>query len=232
MNEQREENIFEEEGIDFLELLESIWQHKLMIILLVLAGAFVTFAKIYYLMPDAYTSSGILYISNKKEAVSELQTIQKQDIDTSRSLSATCIEILKTTSFLDEITQDVREYTQDNISGMINISAINETELLRVTATAPTAQAAYKISDSILQKAPGKLMGIYKNGEVEIVDPPKMPIAPDDKGIVLKTCIGALMGFFLGVLILFVRSFFDTKVRSAEAAAKRYNVSILGELPE
>ncbi len=231
MNE-REEMMLEEDTIDLIELLKDIWHHKIMMILLMLVCAGAMFANMTYLTADTYTSEGILYISNKKEAMMDYEVIQKNDIDTSRSLSTTYIEILKTASFIDDVAENTEKYTGEQLKKMVKIESINETELLRITVTADNGYDAYNIVNIILEKAPNKLTGIYKNGEVEIVDPPKFPEMPDDKGVIVKTLIGAVIGLFLGAFIVFIRSFFDTKVRSAEMAAKRYNVSVLGELPE
>lgn len=221
-----------EDETSFFDLLSKLWQHKFMITFLVILCAAATFAKVQYFTADTYTTSGILYISNKNEKLSEQETIQKNDVDTSRLLSTTCIEILKTPSFLDDVANDTEQHDNDSLSQAVHISSINETELLKITVTTNEAYLSLKIANTILNKAPDKLLSVYKNGEVEIVDSPKYPLKPDDKNLIMKIIIGGLTGFIIGVAIVFIKSFFDTKVRNSEMIEKRYNVSILGELPE
>ena len=147
-------------------------------------------------------------------------------------LEGNCIEILKTPSFLDDVANDTEQHDNDTLSQAVHISSINETELLKITVTTNEAYLSLKIANTILNKAPDKLLSVYKNGEVEIVDSPKYPLKPDDKNLIMKIIIGGLTGFIIGVAIVFIKSFFDTKVRNSEMIEKRYNVSILGELPE
>ena len=135
MNE-REEMMLEEDTIDLIELLKDIWHHKIMMILLMLVCAGAMFANMTYLTADTYTAEGILYISNKKEAMMDYEVIQKNDIDTSRSLSTTYIEILKTASFIDDVAENTEKYTGEQLKKMVKIESINETELLRITVTA------------------------------------------------------------------------------------------------
>ena len=42
--------------------------------------------------------------------------------------------------------------------------------------------------------------------------------------------MGAILGLVLGMAIVVVVNLFDTKVHKAEDVAKRYSVSILGEI--
>ncbi len=228
MNE-REEILNEEDTIDVLEILRSFWHHKWFIILLAVLCAAAVYVKMAYFTEDTYSAKGILYISNKNDTVAQNEVVQKNDIDASRSLSMTYIEILKTESFLDDVANSIPELSGEELSKVVSISSINETELLQISAT--SGYLSYKIVNIILERAPQKLKGIYKNGEVEIVDTPKLPKIPDSKGTVKKTLIGAIAGMIIAAAIIVIRGFMDTKVRSGEQAAKRFGTSVLGELP-
>ena len=226
------ERIAEAEGLDLIELLRSIWLSRWLIIVLVLIGATGMYVKTQYFTKDYYTSNGILYVSNKNEQLTETKkNISSSDINTSRELSVTYMEILRTSSFLEEVAKEYGgKYSWGQIAGMLTIASVNETELLLVSVRAGDPTDAYNIATTILNKAPDKLKSVFKSGEVEIVDPPRMPRGANAKGTNKSTFIGALAGFVLGVVIVVLKNFFDTKVRKAEDVAKRYNVSILGEL--
>jgi capsular polysaccharide biosynthesis protein len=219
--------------LDIIELIKMFWKHKIIIITLVIVCIFMMVIRTTYFTDDMYTSSGILYVSNRKEIPDEYDAILKSDIDTSRTLSTTYIEILKTSYFLEEVGEELDlDYTWKDISGMVNITSINETELLKVATTAPDPQEAYDITKEILEKAPDKLRTVYKKGEVAIVDSPRVPTAENDKGLAKNALLGAVLGFILGALYVFVNSFFDTKVRNSEDLAKRYDVPVLGVISE
>ena len=232
MNEN-ENTTIKNEGVDMFDLIQIFWKHKLIIAAFMIVCAFVMLLKTAYFTSDKYSSSGILYVSNRKEEPNENGAILKSDIDTARVLSTTYIEILKTSYFLEEVGAAVSpDYTWHDISKMISITTINDTELLKIATTAPSANEAYYVTKSILEKAPEKLKSIYKKGEVEVVDPPRYPLTPNDKNIARNAFLGAIIGIIIGALVTFIINFFDTKVRKGEDAAKRYNVSVLGEISE
>ena len=232
MNEN--ERIAEAEGLDLIELIRSLWLNKVLIILLVIIGATGMFVKTKYFTKVMYVSNGTIYVSNKTEQqqVEKPKNITASDIDSSRQLSVTYMEILQTQSFLQEVSDDCGgKYSWAQIGGMTTIASVNETELLLISVKSEVMEDSKMIVESILKNAPDKLKGIFESGEVKIVDPATPP-KPIPKPVTKNTIIGALAGLILGVLIVVIRNFFDTKVRSAEDVAKRYNVSILGELAD
>ncbi len=228
----KKQRVSREEGIDLVELIQTFWKHKFLILALMIIGAFAMIIKTAYLTEPDFTSSGILYVSNRKEQANENAAILKSDIDTSRTLSTTYIEILKTSKFLDEVGEAIGSYTHKDILRFVTISTINDTELLKVTTTTRDPRIAYLITKNILDKAPAKLKSVYKKGEVELVDPPRYPEKENDRNVARNALIGMLAGFVLGAFIAFEYNFFDTRVRRGEDVAQRYNISILGEISE
>lgn len=217
--------------IDLLEIAKRVWTYKLPILALALAGMIIMTVKVQFMTRDTYSSSGILYVSNRNADVTT--TVSQSDINTSISMNATYIEILKTRSFLTDISEDIEgKYSWGQIGGMVSVAPVNETQLMRITATAHSAEDAYLIAESILRNAPKKLSSIFTSGEIEVVDNAVMPSAPRDKGLTRKALTGALAGVVLGVAIVVLIGFFDKKIHKSEDVARRYNVSVLGDIAQ
>lgn len=220
--------------IDLLELLGVMWRNKLIIIACALVASVISFICVQYLTDDTYSSSGILYVSNKNRYSTTVDdSINGSDIDTSRTLSTSYMEVLKTTSFLMSVSDEIgNKYSWAQIGSMMSVSSVNDTELLKITVVALNPDDAYEVASAIMTCAPGKLTAIFKGGEVEIADPPLYPSGPNSKGKSRKIVLGFILGAVVGALICFLLYFFDTKVHKADDIAKRYNVSILGELAQ
>ncbi len=230
MNEN-ENMIYEEKGLDMVELIQMFWKNKIVIISLMVLCTLLMIVKTMYFSEDTYTSSGILYVSNRQSEYNENVAVLKSDIDTSRTLGTTYMEILKTSHFLEEIgSLTGNKYPWRDLSKMISITSVNDTELLRVTTVSENPQDSYDITCTIMERASEKLKSVYKQGEVEIVDPPRLALTPNDKGAARNAILGALVGIALGAIYVFVTGFFDKKVRSSEDLEKRYGISILGEI--
>lgn len=219
--------------VDLTELLYMFWKSKWVIALLTVVCMSVAFVKVQFFTADTYSADGILYISNKGKTSSGTSAIEQKDIMASRTVSTTYAEILTTRSFLSEVSKDTDgKYTWKQVKGMISVEPLNETELLSIKVNAPTPDDAYTIADSILQNAPEKLTEILKSGDVEIVDYVIKPTAPVGKPLVKTVAIGAIVGIVLGALVVFIKNFFDKKVRRSDEISKRYDIYILGEIAQ
>lgn len=229
----QEREFVDDAEFDIIEFLGVLWEHKWFIVLLSVLLAAAMFVKTEYFTSDTYTSSGILYVSNKRDLSQQDNAIQKSDIESSRTLSTTYIEILKTRAFLTEVSNQIGgNYSWNQIANMLSISSMNETELLRISVRAHNAEDAYLIAKEIVNNAPEKLISVYKSGEVEVVDPPVRPEQANDKGLLKNIVLGAAAGMALGCIYVFLRCQFDTKIHKSEEIEKRYNVSILGEISQ
>ncbi len=220
----------QEKEINLLEILSAVWQRKIVLILLAIVIGALAFVKVNYFTVDKYASSGTLYVSNISSDV-DTNKLSSSDIASSRELSATYKEILFTRSFLNEVSTAIGgECSWAEIKSMVTISSINETELLSISVVSNDPRVSYKVAQAILKKAPEKLISVFSSGQVTIVDEAVFEKSPVDKGVVKYTAIGIFAGAFLGAIIVLLFHFFDNKVHKSDDVAKRYNVSILGEL--
>lgn len=225
-------NIHNNEYIDVIAIVKKVWAYKFMILALGLVAMIAMAVKVQFLTKDTYVASGILYVSNRSMD-DESTVVSKNDIDSSQLLTTTYMEVLKTRSFLTDVSKDIGEkYSWSRIGKMVSYSAVNGTQLMKISVTAYSPNDAYIIADSIVREALDKLNSIFKNGDIELVDSVAVPTAPVDKKLIENTAMGAMVGLFIGVFIAVLMSFFDTKVHRSEDVARRYNVSVLGDIAQ
>lgn len=216
--------------LSLADIMTVIGRHKIMITALVIICSLLMLFKTIYLTDDTYTSFGVMHISNKPAAKEAETTIQQNDIETSKSLSTTYTEILKTRIFLDDVSKaSGRGYSGDEIAKMLTVAQVNDTELLKISVKSPRPFDSFMLTQTIMKKAPDKLTSVYKSGEVEIVDPPQYCEKADDKGYPQNIALGFMLGLMLSCAYAFVYEFFDKRVHKAEDVANRYDISILGE---
>lgn len=225
-------NIRERSSFDVVKILKDIWKYKFIIIAFTVIATAFMIVKIEYFTPDTYTASGVLYVSNQSSSDSE-EVITSSKILASRVLSTTYIETLRLRSFLMDVSDSIdNKYTWRQIGGMMLVTPVNETEYLAIRVTAGSPEDAYLITDAILNKAPARFLDTFKGGEAIIVDRAIYPQSPNSKGGLKKTVVSMFAGAILGILFVCLLSFMDKKVHKGEDVAKRYNVSILGEIIE
>lgn len=223
-------DILDTREINIIDLLHIIWKHKIILIALVVLFSSLMIVITAFYTDYTYTSYCVLHISNKKDEVNTISTIEKNDIETSKTLSTTYKEILKTRAFLKEVSDAIgKKYSIDQIGSMSTMSTVNDTELLKIEIKTKDPKDSFFIAETFAEKAPVKLLSVYKSGEIEIVDPPVFPEKPDGKGYVKKTLIGFMLGLILGVAYAVIYDLLDKKVHKSEDVAKRYDVPVLGE---
>jgi capsular polysaccharide biosynthesis protein len=143
----------------------------------------------------------------------------------------TYMEILRGRSFLESVSADIGyKYSWRDISGMISISSVNDTELLSLSITSYSAEDSYIICKSILDKAPAKMLSIFKRGDVEIIDDANMPLNPSKTSLAKMMLLGVVLGFIIAFAIVILIQMYDTRIRNIEELSFRYKISILGEI--
>lgn len=221
-----------DQGIDIVVLLQNLWKRKTLIVSFALVFALFMFVKTYFFSVPLYQSNGILYIRTVSNEIAEKEEyIYGSDITAARDLTSTYTEILKTRSFLMLVSDEINnKYNWGQIRGMLSVSSLNDTELLSIVVTATNPRDAYIVASAVLEKAPEKFDSILSGGDVFVVDTPSYSDYPLGKGTTRNTIIGFMLGLVLGVIIAFLLDLFDKKVHNSVDIAKKYGVSILGEI--
>ncbi len=236
MDENKQYIVMDDEkndSLDIVGIIDSIWKHKTMILALALIVAITSFVYSVFFTEHTYTSTGIVYLSNKSEIPTQQTAVSANDIVISRALGETYKEILTTRTFYYEVSDDLNgRFTPGQVSRMMSVEIINETELIKIRTTAVDPRDAYDVARSIFKKAQARLSRIYPNGRVEVIDEPYMPQAPNAKGTVRKSILGFLIGAVIGVICVFISKMFDIRIRNSSDIARRYGLTVLGELAD
>ena len=206
----------------------------IIIFICVIIAVALAFVKVSFLTDDVYSANGILYVSNRNEVATQADDmVYGSDISTSRLMTTTYIEVLTTRSFLSDVSQELGgRYSWQQIRRMMSISSLNETELLRINVNSNSAEDSYEIANSILSQAPYKLGTLFDGGEVKVVEYAVVPAVPNGKNMTRTLMLAILFGLAIGCAIAFLLDYFDTKIHRSDDVAKRYGISILGEISQ
>lgn len=224
-----------EVSIDLMQIAGLLWSRKFTILAVMVIAALLAFVKVAFFTPDSFTSGGVLYVSNRAESSQSAEnvTVSSSDIDTSRKMSKTYMEILTTRAFFTDVSRAINgAYTWEEIRDMMTIDVVNDTELLKVTVQNESAADAYLVADAIINQAPQKLGEVFDGGEIKIVENAVMPDEPNSKGLIRLLLIAVFVGLILSCGVIVVLNFFDTTIHRSDDIVKRYNIPILGEISQ
>lgn len=198
-----------------------------------------------YMIPNKYQSNVSMYVRNKEGQ--EQQGINNNDLSVSKSLVSTYIVILNNDAVMDQVGERLLEqHTPEELSGYFSVkngrianeslksafsmAAVNNTEVLKITATTTNAALSAELCNIMADVAPEVLIRVVGAGSVEKIGEAKIYDAPVSPNVMKNTAIGVLAGVLLAGLVIFLIDFFDNTVRNTEDLRKRFNKPILAEI--
>ncbi len=183
-----------------------------------------------YLMQKIYTTSVSMYVASESEPSDVYASLN--ELTYAQEVVNTYIEILKTNTFLSKVTEaSGLEYSSGELSDMIEINAVNKTEIFRVTVKTGAPIDSYILANKIAELAPLKIVEIKGAGIVRVVDKATLPKKPSSPNIMVNTVIGAALGTILGIMLALMLEMMNKRVKDEEDITKHYNVPILGRVP-
>lgn len=177
-----------------------------------------------------YKTDGTLFVNAQRTQTSD---ISQSNQLASKLLAETYKEILGRRTFLSQVAEDVGgRYTISQLSGMIDITPLNETEIMQISVTGKVPEDVYLICHSVLTHASDELVRVINAGSVKILDDGQIPESPFAPNVRNYTLIAFLAGLILGALIVLCTELFDTRIKSRDDIINRYKEPLLGEIPE
>ena len=161
--------------------------------------------------------------------------INNSDLQAAESLATTYSKILESNSVLDAVLEDLNaagRLSRKELSRMIEVSVVSNTQLLEVTVTSEDAQLACRIADAIGTVTPTEIVRITKAGGVEVVDHPEVAMEKSSPRTVFDCALGFIVGAILASLILVLRTLSDTTIYLPEDIEKLAGITVLGQIPD
>lgn len=229
-------------------LLKRIW-------LIAIASAFgfaLTYAVSKFIVPPQYTSSVSLYVNNSSES-QKTSAVNINDINASQKLVNTYIVILQDDEVLEQLGErlleeysiewlesvvsvnwadGIPEVNTSALREIIKLSAVNNTEVLKIAAETKSADLSARICTIMTEVAPDVLMRVVKAGSVEVIGAAKPADEQSSPRVMLNSAIGFVAGMVIAVIVVMLMHLLDNTVKDEDGLKKRYNIPILGEIPD
>ena len=214
---------------------------RFILICAILSGI-LAFCAARFWMPFHYEAYASMYV----KASERTGAVNLNDLNASKSLVGTYIAVLTSQTAMDEASRRLvaaldPETLQTAFPGAdaenppdvlryVKMSAVDDTEVMKITANTRSPEASAKICNIIAEIAPSYLIRVVGAGSVEVIDeavPIDKPVSPN---IPLVTFIGLIVGMFVAAFAALFLDFFDDSVRDAQKLSKTFSKPILGEI--
>ena len=224
-------------------LINKLWL-LLVVTILFGAGAFVVSK---FLISPRYESFTTMYVKNSSIAPEKETSVALNDLYASKSLASTYMTVLSSNAVMEQVGNHLTErhaiedleqifrvknkkISISSIKQCFSMTAVNETEVIKITANTTDPAISAEICNIMADIAPEFLIRVVGAGSVEIIDravPEKTPVSPN---VPLVSLIGAIIGFSMAVFFVLLIDYFDDTIKDSDELSKRYNKAILGEV--
>lgn len=218
---------------DLFKLYLSKWP----ILLVSFIGmAILAFVWSSYFVTPLYVSTGSIYITSQNPTAVEKdirETVNLTDLVLAQELAKSYEAILSSNTFLKAVAEECGyEYDYKELKKMVQITRIEETEIMYVRSVNPDPVVAQKIANTVIDLAPAEIERIIYGGQATAIDLAEVPEAPSSPNVLKNTVVGALLGLFLAAAVIFMVDLFDNKIKSMDDLEKVVELPVLGSVPE
>lgn len=225
MESTEKERIEETEKIDIISLagdflygLKKLW---LLILVLTLAGAGISYFRTSYTYTPQYVASATMSVTAPGGQYIGAQTASQM---------AEVFPYILTSGVLEDVV--AREMGMDSVPGSISATAEEGTNLLTMSVTSDDPQMAYDILHTVIDCYPEVAEFVLGNTSLTILDETGVP-SDTRKEVVVRGSYrrGAVMGAGAGLVILCLYILLKKTVKSKDKLKSQINLPDMGSLP-
>ena len=216
-----------------LYVLKRIW--------LVILCAAIGFAGMYWQASrravDTYTASGTMYMVNGNPNLVNYQYATTGDLYAAAQLIETYSVVVKSESVMGKVAERLLKTNPDYqalplsyLAGTISMSSVQDTGVVRISVTTTDAQRSLDICRAVMEEAPAAIKSVVHVGDIEIVDSPNLPTAPNPQNIRRRALTGALAGGVLAAAVLALLFLLNRKITDVKDLTDSYEPPVLASI--
>lgn len=215
--------------IDLVRLFRAVLNKAWLIALAgIISGVLLLgYAKCF--MTPMYSANALFYVNN-----ANTDTFSTSQLQAAQYLADTYMVILESRSVMDAVAQQTAlDYTQKQLIEMVSASAVNETEVFKVTVTCANAEHAAQIANAIADVLPGKLAEVVEGSSMRVVDRAVVNDQRVSPSYTKMLILGIAVGVALCALAVMARDLLDDSIRGEDYLQRAYgDIPLLAVVPE
>jgi capsular polysaccharide biosynthesis protein len=218
------------EELDLRDLL-TYFLNKIVYFMIIVA-AVVTMGCLYsvFLQTPVYTSETSVILTGFSN---EQSSITQSDLTVNSKLVGTYQVIVKSNRVLKQVIENLNlNYATEELADMITVTSVNDTEIIKISVTNESAQDAYSIASEVANVFSVEAKDLYNLSNVSILDDAELADEPSNMNIVKQIAIFVAVGILLGFVVIFITYYFDTTIKSAQDVERKFELTILGSIPD
>ena len=219
----------DQQEIDLLELLTFYMSKWPLLIAAAFCGALLSGLFTHFFIADRYTAVSRMYMVS----ASSSSVIDLADLNIGTSLSNDYVELMKTRPVIEGVIDSLGlDYTYEDVSGMISLSVVPNTRIVRIAVTSTDPQQAMDIANAMARVSRTQLPKVMDAPTPSIAEEAILPEYRSYPSMSRNTAMGglaallAVMGVLTGIFLL------DDTIKTSEDFEKEFGIMPLAVIPE
>ena len=220
------------EEIDITQVLKMFWNNKIQIFLTVIIFALIGVIYSLEFVKPVYTSSTTLVLATSNTSVSNDSSITTNDITINSKLVSTYSELVKSKKILRKVMYNLNiDANEETLRKNIQVNAVKNTELIKITVTNDEPYYAAKIANEIANVFIDTIREIYNIENIHVVDVAEVEEIPSNINHKRDVILFIGIGFIISILYISIINMFDTTIKTEEEIERRYHLPVLALIP-
>ncbi len=231
--------------IDLQKMLKLVLKKWKLVAIFCIIGALIVYVYSANFASQTYSSSVkfFVYAVESQQELSDSTQSRNAASNTSKmnyamQMMETYTEMFNTNEFSKKVAKELNDnystnYSYKDIKGALSITTKEDTAIMIMSVTTNDSGTAYQIAHQ-LEKTVPEVMETKNNGllNASVEDAAIEASSPNGMGVVQKTLIGFVAGAVIAVAYIILRDLLDVRIKSSEGLTDRYNIPVLGTIPE
>lgn len=222
-------NTPDQQEIDLFELLIFYMGRLPLLIAAALCGALLSGLITHFCIADKYTAVSRMYMVS----ASSSSVINLSDLDIGTSLSNDYVELMKTRPVVEGVIDSLGlDYTYDNLVGMISLSVVPNTRIVKISVTSTDPREAMDIANEMARISRVHLPKVMSAPAPTIVEEAILPKNKSYPSMSRNVAAGTMAALFAVMGVLTVIFLMDDTIRTSEDIEKEFGIMPMTVIPE
>ena len=216
--------------LDIMLLIKSIWEKKILILLVTFLFAAVSLAYSIFLVTPQYSSTTKVYVVNQKK---DDKAITTQDVQLGSLLVKDYKEIILSNKVMEDVAdKSGTGLTAKELAKKVSVDAPKDTRIISITVRDKDPQVASELANTVKEVSADQIKEVTKIDDVTILEEAKAATSPSSPNIPKNGILATVLGFIIAVAGVVLFELLDDRIKRAEDIEDGMGLVLLGVVPD
>ncbi|CIU31740.1 capsular polysaccharide biosynthesis protein [Streptococcus pneumoniae] len=224
----KEQNTIE---IEVFQLFKTLWQRKLMILLVALVTSAGAFAYSTFIVKPEYTSTTRIYVVNRNQG--DKPGLTNQDLQAGTYLVKDYREIILSQDALEKVATNLKlDMPAKTLASKVQVAVPADTRIVSISVKDKQPEEASRIANSLREVAAEKIVAVTRVSDVTTLEEARPATTPSSPNVRRNSLFGFLGGAVVTVIAVLLIELLDTRVKRPEDVEDVLKIPLLGLVPD